>query len=327
MHLRSLKVFCDVVARRSFSRAADENDISQSGASQLVHQLEERLEVKLIDRSKRPFVLTPEGQTYYNGCRQIVRRYFELEQEVRTLHDEVSGRVVVASIYSVGLYQMNTLLKAFMGKHPRANVQLEYHHPDRVYELVESDEVDLGLVSYPKVSRRLRATVWREEPMVLVAAPTHPLARPPGAIRLEELGGYDVVAFVRSLKIRRSIDRALQDSGAHVNVVMEFDNIETIKRAIEIDAGVSLLPEPTVRHEVQVGALVARPLKGQPLVRPLGILQRKGRSLGPAARRFLQLLRERSAPSGDPPPASRDRLRRSAPDKRTPAARLQSAGR
>ncbi len=324
MHLRSLKVFCDVVARRSFSRAADENDISQSGASQLVHQLEERLEVKLIDRSKRPFVLTPEGQTYYNGCRQVVRRYFELEQEVRTLHEEVSGRVIVASIYSVGLYQMNTLLKAFMGQHPRANVQLEYHHPDRVYELVENDEVDLGLVSYPKVSRRVRATVWREEPMMLVAAPVHPLARQQGCIRLEELGGYDVVAFVRSLKIRRAIDRVLQDSGAHVNVVMEFDNIETIKRAIEIDAGVSLLPEPTVRHEVQIGALVARPLAEQPLVRPLGILQRKGRSLGPAARRFLQLLRDRSAPADDPPSVPRVRQRRSTSGERTAATKLHS---
>ena len=150
MHLKSLKIFCDVVSRRSFSRAANENSISQSGASQAVHQLEERLGVQLIDRSKRPFVLTYEGQAYYDGCRAIVQRYFELEDEVRTLHDEVAGRVVVASIYSVGLHHMNQFLQEFLAKHPQTNVRLEYLHPDRVYEAVTNDHADLGLVSYPR---------------------------------------------------------------------------------------------------------------------------------------------------------------------------------
>src|SRR3981081_4153155 len=67
MHLKALKIFCDVVYRRSFSRAADDNGISQSGASQVVHQLERRLGVKLVDRSNRPFTLTPEGEVYYDG--------------------------------------------------------------------------------------------------------------------------------------------------------------------------------------------------------------------------------------------------------------------
>ena len=109
MHLKSLKVFCDVVSRRSFSRAAEENGISQSGASQMVNHLEEHLGVKLIDRTKRPFVLTPEGEAYYDGCRKIVRRYFALEEEVKTLHEEVAGRVSVASIYSIGLSHMPRL--------------------------------------------------------------------------------------------------------------------------------------------------------------------------------------------------------------------------
>src|SRR5438128_120941 len=97
IQLRALKIFCDVVRQRSFSRAADENDISQSGASQVVHQLEQSLGVQLIDRSKRPFVLTPEGTEYYEGCRGIVERYFALEDRVRTLHHEVVGRLRVAS--------------------------------------------------------------------------------------------------------------------------------------------------------------------------------------------------------------------------------------
>src|ERR1044072_7920358 len=128
MHIKSLKVFCAVVGWRGFSRAADENGISQSGASQVVNQLEQRLGVKLIDRSKRPFVLTPEGETYYEGCRKLVQRYDALEDQVRTLHEEVSGRVRVVSIYSVGLHHMTRYLQRFMSQYPKANVRLENQH-------------------------------------------------------------------------------------------------------------------------------------------------------------------------------------------------------
>jgi DNA-binding transcriptional LysR family regulator len=294
MHLKSLKVFCDVVGRRSFSRAASENGISQSGASQIVNALEEHLKVKLIDRTKRPFVLTPEGEVYYEGCRKLVQRYFALEEEVRTLHEEVAGRVSIASIYSIGLSHMNRFVQRFLRDYPKANVRVQYQHPRRVYELVESDQVDLGLVSYPRSSRTIKATVWREEPMVLVCAPKNRLAQR-AEVHIEDLHGLDLIGFDADLEIRNEIDRALAAHSVEVRVSMEFDNTETIKRAVEIDAGVGLLPEPTVDREVAAGALVARPLVGVDLNRPIGIIQRRGKELGKTARRFMQLLLKQSS--------------------------------
>ena len=176
MQLKSLKVFCDVVRQRSFSGAAKENGITQSGASQVVHQLEQSLQAKLIDRSKRPWVLTSEGEVYYRGVRKFLQQYDDLEDEVRTLHKEVQGRVRVASIYSVGLSHMNQFLQDFLKMHPKANVQLQYQHPDRVYELVQSELIDVGLVGYPRDSRSIQAIAWRNEPMVVVYAPDHWLA-------------------------------------------------------------------------------------------------------------------------------------------------------
>ncbi|HTN74709.1 MAG TPA: LysR family transcriptional regulator [Pirellulaceae bacterium] len=305
MHVKSLKVFCDVVGRRSFSRAADENGISQSGASQMVHHLEEHLGVKLIDRSKRPFVLTPEGEAYYEGCRKLVQRYYALEEEVKTLHEEVAGRVTVASIYSVGLSHMNKIVQSFMTLHPRANVRLQYRHPREVYELVENDQVDLGLVSYPKSSRTIKAIRWREEPMALICSPTHRLAKQE-SIRIEDLHDLVMVSFDADLEIRREIDRALTNARVEVNVVMEFDNIETIKRAIEIDTGVSLLPRPTVERELAAGTLVAIPLSNIELVRPVGIVVRRGKELGKTARRFMHLLQAGTTTSSPPEVASAD---------------------
>ncbi len=296
VQIKSLKVFCDVVRLRSFSRAADENEISQSAASQMVHHLEERLNVKLIDRSKRPFILTSEGEAYYEGCRGLVDKYLALEDRIRSLQGQVAGRVRVASIYSVGLHHMAAYLKTFLGRYPKANVRLEYLHPQRVYRSIENDTSDLGLVSYPKESRRVKVIPWRSEPMVLVCAPRHPLGQLEQA-DLQDLQGVSMVGFVDGLTIRREIDKALAAQRVEAEMAMEFDNIETIKRAIEIDAGVALLPEPTVLREVAAGSLCAIPLIGQPLNRPLGIIHRRGKEMSSTARRFIDLLRS------DPEPA------------------------
>jgi DNA-binding transcriptional LysR family regulator len=306
MHIRSLKILCDVVDRRSFSRAADDNGISQSNASQVVQSLEERLGVQLLDRSKRPFELTPEGQRYYDGCRQIVKRYHDLEEEVRTLHDAEARSLIVASIYSVGLHHMSAFMQRFSAEHPRATVRLEYLHPDRVCEVVENGDADLGILSYPKETDTLTAIPWRNEPMAIVCHPGHRLARE-SAATLKAVAGESFVAFERGLAIRDAIDRALARNHADVNVALEFDNIETMKRAIEIDAGVSVLPEPSVRREIALGSLakVSLEANGEPaLVRPLGIVHRRDRALSELARQFIGLLKSDGEFASDVVPSS-----------------------
>ena len=290
MNLKSLKVFCDIVSRRSFSKAAADNGLSQSSASQVVGQLEAHLGVRLIDRSTRPPAATREGQIFFEGCRKILAAYDALEDQVRTLHDEVAGRVRVAAIYSVGLHHMSRYVQEFMSRHPKANVRLEYLHPDRVLESVEQGQADIGIVSYPRSTRTLEAEPWREEPMVLVCAPGNPFA---GRVQvaLGELHGQRMVAFDSDLVIRHELDRALAAASAEPAIVMEFDNIETIKRAVEIDAGVALLPEPTVGRELAAGTLAAVRLAGDELIRPLGIIHARGKPLPPTAERFVELLR------------------------------------
>jgi len=290
MNLKSLKIFCDIISRRSFSRAAEDNGISQSGASQVVGQLEGRLGVQLIERSRRPLVPTREGQVFFDGCRKLIARYDALEDEVRTLHEDVAGRVRVAAIYSVGLHHMSRYVQEFMSRHPKANVRLEYLHPDRVLESVEQGQADIGIVSYPRSTRTIEAEPWREEPIVLVCAPGNPFA---GRVEmaLKELHGQRMVGFDPDLVIRHELDRAIAAHGAEPNVVMEFDNIETIKRAVEIDAGVALLPEPTIGRELAAGTLSSVRIAADELVRPLGIIHSRNKPLAPTVRRFVELLR------------------------------------
>jgi DNA-binding transcriptional LysR family regulator len=291
MHFETLKVFCDVARHRSFSLAAQANGRTQSAVSQLVLHLEKRLGVQLVDRSTRPLQLTPLGKIYYDGCKGLVDQYLELEAAVRQAHGGPAATVRVAAIYSVGLRDMHQYVERFALVQPGARVHIEYLHPDRVYAEVLDGTADFGLVSFPRKSRELKTLPWRDEEMVLTCAPGHALARNL-AVEPRHLQGLRYVGFDRDLVIRRKVDRFLRAQQVTVNVVVEFDNIENIKKAVESEAGVALLPEPTVRREVQAGTLVALPLLGCSLVRPLGVIQRRRHKPSPTAQRFLDLLRQ-----------------------------------
>lgn len=290
MQLEFLKVFCDVARLRSFSQAAAANKLSQSAASQIVLQLEKRLGVLLVNRSTRPLQLTALGQSYYEGCKDLVERYLELEASLRTAQTAVDATVPVAAIYSVGLGDMGQCVERFERENPGTRIHVEYLHPDRVHEKVLAGTADLGLVSFPRASRKLAALPWREENMVLACSPRHPFARQ-RSIRLAQLTGEKYIAFDKDLQIRREVDRFLREQSVAIDAALEFDNIENIKKAIEISAGVALLPEPTLQQEVQAGALAALPLADGRLLRPLGIIYRRNHKLSAAAQRFVELLR------------------------------------
>jgi DNA-binding transcriptional LysR family regulator len=297
MQIEALKLFCDVARCRSFSQAAQLNDVTQSAASQVVLQLEKRTGVQLIDRSTRPLTLTSFGQTYYEGCKSLLEQYAELEGSIRTAQAQLAGTVQVAAIYSVSLWDMEGYVERFRSERPSARIHLEYLHPDRVYERVRDGAADLGLVSFPRKSPKLTVLPWRDEEMMLACSPMHALARQP-AVRLPQILGEKYIHFDKGLIIRREIDRFLREHEISVDVVLEFDNIENIKKAIEIGAGVALLPEPTFRREVDAAALVAVPLARCRLTRPLGIIHRRHQKLNASAQRFMELLRaDNSTPS------------------------------
>ncbi len=289
LNLNALKLFCDVARHRSFSQAAQANDLTQSAVSQVVAHLEKRMEVQLIDRSTRPLRLTPVGLRYYEGCKAILEQYEELEACIRGARDEIAGKVQVAAIYSVGLSDMGQYVQRLACEMPRALVHIDYLHPDRVYERVLDGTADLGLVSFPGRSAKLTALPWRDEEMVLACPAKHPFAHRL-AVPVAELDGQKYVHFARDLMIRRKVDHFLREHGVAVEVGLEFDNVENIKQAVAIGAGVALLPAPTVRREVQAGTLAALPLHGGRLTRPLGIIHRKRPALSCAARRFVEIL-------------------------------------
>ena len=291
MNLDALQLYCDVVRLRSFSRGAATNGISQSAASQSIQQLEAEMDLALLDRSRRPLQPTEEGRTFYEVCRTLLQGFAKARAELMMRKQRVEGTVRVAAIYSVGLHDMSRHMQPFMSAFPHARVLLECLHPHKVVDAVMNDEADLGILSYPAASRALQVLHLRSEPMVLVAHPTHRLARR-RALVATDLTGEKFVAFDHDLAIRKAIDRALKQYPIRVDVVMAFDNVETIKQAIGINAGLSILPRPTIQKELDMRTLVALPLAFPGLVRPIGIIHRRGKRMTPVVARFVEQLQK-----------------------------------
>ena len=296
MNLDTLRLYCDVVRLRSFSRAATASGVSQSAASQAIQQLEAELDATLLDRSCRPLAPTAEGRGFYDACRGLLAGFEKARADLAASRQRVEGTVRVAAIYSVGLHDMSRHMQPFMAAYPNARVLLECLHPHKVVEAVLNDEADLGILSYPASSRALQVLPLREEPMMVVTHPSHPLARR-RRVSPADLDGARFVAFDHDLPIRRAIDRALKQHGVKVDVAMEFDNVETIKQAIGIAAGISILPAPTVQKESEMRTLAAVELALPGLVRPVAIIHRRGRHLTAAVSRFIAQLRDDDARS------------------------------
>jgi len=291
VHLETLRLYCDVVRLRSFSKGAEQNFVSQSAASQAVQQLEAQIGAVLIDRTKRPFVVTPEGQAFYEACRGLLESWEKARAEIAAVKARVDGTVRVAAIYSVGLHDVSRHMQRFMSLYPEARVQLECLHPHKVVEAVVQGEADVGIMSYPPADRTLSTVPLRSEPMAFVCHPNHRLARR-RVVMPADLSGETFVAFDAGLTIRKAIDRALRQHNVRVNTVMAFDNIETIKQAIIIAAGVSILPRHTVQNEASIRTLAVVPLGIPDLVRPVGLIHRRQKPLTPTVSRFIQLLKD-----------------------------------
>jgi DNA-binding transcriptional LysR family regulator len=291
MHIESLKVYCDLIDTRSFSKAATRNFISQSAVSQQIRSLEDRFNKKLLERSRGGTVVpTSAGLTFYQGCREIIERFDSLTEEMKGLGNIVSGQVRVATIYSVGLHELSPVLKKFIKAYPQVNVHIEYSRPNRIYDDVINHTIDLGIVAYPTARPQIEVTQFRTDRLVLVCSPDHEFAKKK-RIDVRALDGQRVIGFERDIPTRKAVDKILREHDVTVEYVMEFDNIETIKRSVEADLGVTVVPRTTVENEVRSGTLRALNFT-ESFIRPIALIHRKGKIFSTAARKFIEMLTE-----------------------------------
>ena len=291
MSLENLRLIRDVAHQKSVSKAARLHGISQSAASQQIQEVERGFGVSFFDRRTRPLTVTPAGKLFLDYCRDVLRREDELKASLDAWKAEARGAVRVASIYSVALSEMAEIEKEFAARFPEVSLEVSYLRPERVFEAVERDEADLGLVSYAESSKDVIALPWREEEMVVAVSPSHRLASR-HSIPVTALEGESFIGFDDHLPIQDHIDRFLRDHKVEVSIALRFDNMQMIKEAVAHNAGISIIPRRVMKTEIGQGRMAALRLQSAKLFRPVRIIHRRRKVFTRAASGLLTLLQK-----------------------------------
>src|SRR5271154_3244769 len=306
MHIETLKVFCDIIESGSFSYAASQNFVTQSAVSQQVRSLEEKYDCRLIERGRTGVKATDAGQLLYTAGKEIVRRFTELENRLREIGSVVGGSIRVGTVYSVGLSELPAYLTEFLRIYPAVNVHLEYLRANKIYEDLVEGKIDLGVVAYPAKRSQIVTIAFRHDELVLVVPPEDGLAKH-NKVSVNQLAGQGFVGYERDIATRKASDRILREYGVKPNYTMEFDNIETIKRAVEIGQGIAIVPRSTVELETARNSLKVLEFNEGPFTRPLAIIYKRGRELSPAVRKFIDVLTTSKVKAGGQPGRNHDK--------------------
>ena len=289
MQIENFKIFADLVETKSFSKSAKLNGITQSAVSQQARAMERHFKTLLIDRSQKQFQLTREGLRVYDSAKEMLHTYDKLLCELQEMKKVISGTIRISTIYSIGLHELPPYIKKFLHDYPSVNVRVEYRRSNLVYEDILHNSVDFGLVAFPIKQRQIEVLAFRNDHLVLITHPQHPLARQE-EIEVKDLAEHKFIGFDPDIPTRKAVDQIFRENRIESEPVMEFDNIETVKRAVEIDHGIAIVPQATVQQEAKAGTLALRHFKGRGFTRPLAILHRKGRVLTPAMKKFIETL-------------------------------------
>lgn len=291
MHIESLKIFCDLVDLQSFSLAAERNFVTQSAVSQQIKALEDRFNRQLLERvrGRREVRLTGAGEVFYREAQTVLDAYDQLQESLRGVVGKIGGTVKVSCVYSVGLHEMPSRVGEYMSKFPAARIDLEYSRTTKVVRDVLNGNAELGVIAFPEPKRGLKIVQMPPNKLVVICPPDHKFAKR-ASLKAKDLAGQDFVHFERDTPTRKAIDKILRTKGVDVTKVAEFDNIETIKRAVEVGFGIAIMPLPSVLDEQRLGTLAVVELSEKEWVRPVGVLYRTDRTLSLAAKKFVQIL-------------------------------------
>ena len=290
MELYQLETFEAIVAQGSFTRAAEALSLSQPAVTRQIASLEAELKLPLFDRLGRTVQMTPAGEALHRYAENIMRLAQEARQAVADVGTGNAGRVSVGASNTLATYVLPPLLRQFRQAHPRVEIAIQTGVSAQILELVRAGEADVGLVT-GEIQDPLLMTIFLADYETRVVVPVgHPLARLT-TVRASQLEGSPLILMESGTNLRAYVDRLLNEAGVEEQVALELDNVEAIKRMIEAELGISLLPEVAVRREVTTGRLVALKLADVPRARrQIALVHRRDKYISVALKAFMELM-------------------------------------
>jgi DNA-binding transcriptional LysR family regulator len=288
MDIRDLQVFLAVAARLNFTRAGEDVHLSQPSVSVRVRRLEQELGVKLFEQLGKKVALTEAGRLLDPHARRVVAALDDARHVIEEVQGLERGVLRIGASTTPGIYLVPKLIAGFKNLHPKIEVRLEIKDTRQVEEGLIRNDYDFGFVGGHLVGDEVKILPWRTDEIVLVAPPGHPLAQRKYVL-LKDVARQQFIFREIGSATRVAVNEKLRSLNLQLEAVMEMDNPEAVKQAVQAGLGVAFLSRFSVGTELKTGTLVIVKVRGLTIQRELKIAYRKAKHLSRAAQAFIEV--------------------------------------
>jgi len=290
INLSFIKSFVTLSKIGSFKATAQKLFITQPAVSQHIQSIEKNLNVKLFERQGKKVFLTTGGKIFLPYAENILQQYQEAKIQTSETTNQYNGIIRVATIYSIGLYKLQPLIREFLKKYPQVDIHLEYHQNSLIYEMIANRSIDFGLVAFPYKRKDIQFNIFAQEDMILVQSPQRRIF-PKKNITLSLLDQKKFIILDPKTPTQESINHFLRVNNIKIHVVHAYDNIDTLKNAVLLGMGCAIVPKNTVTRELKEGSLeMIHVDKLTAFKRPLGLIYPKGRIFTKSLQMFYETI-------------------------------------
>ena len=301
MEIRQLRAFVAIAESGTFTAGALRVHVTQAAISMQIRQLETEIAAKVFVRAPRHVILTEAGEQLLRRARHILREHDAAVDEIAELAGAERGRLRIGSASAMVLSeQLPAILKELRKQHPAAEISVTSGTSEVLVDQILGGEVDIAFVSLPVDVRGIKTERLSQDQLVAIASPHHKLAKQ-RTISAYTLAGERLILGERGGNTRRLIDQFFAQAGASLHVAMELSRQQAIKRMVEEDMGVGIVPLQSVKEEVDKGKLIRWWIEGAEINWELGIAQLSNGYDSPIMQKFVSLAHKNF---GDAVPAS-----------------------
>lgn len=286
MDTQHLHAFVAIAEQGSFSAAAEKLHLTQPAISKRIALLEDQLGTRLFDRIGRQVILTAAGKILLNKAQLILSEVAATQRAIADLRGEIQGQLSIATSHHVGLHYLPPVLREFSSLYSEVKLDLHFLDSEQAYEEILNSRYDLAVVtlSLEQDPRLETYSIWQDQ-LQFVAAPDHPLATQPH-LQLADLTQHQAILPDLNTYTTKLVKNLFDQENLPLNINMVTNHLESIKMMLSIGLGWGVLPNRLIDHQVQ-----RLNVKHKPLIRPLGIIHHKQRSLSNTAKAFIDLMK------------------------------------
>ncbi len=294
MNLHHLRIFYTVAQRRSVTAAAADLLLSQPAVSLQLKALEKELGVSLFQRGGPKLTLTDAGEVLYRSAVSILHAKDEAERAITELRDGTKGRLILGAGTTGGMYVLPRIVQAYKGLWPQTEIVFHIGTTDQILEKLLQNVLDMGVVGGPIEDRRFVIEPLCADELVLIAAPSHPIASL-AKVTLKDLGGVPFVVPETGSRTRQLVERKLREAGVPFKIAMQLPGTEGVKKAVEAGLGIGMVSRYAVETERLAGTLRLVPLDSWRLARTMNLVYRSQKYFSPVGERFREFAKSYGA--------------------------------